>query len=300
MPRSASGRFDFRGDDIGVQGAAVRVDVAAIGAAWVRWTSPSPPIECGEELRGDGGGGSVGAVDDDALAVEREIGDGVEEEVDVLGAVGSLTSGRARSSDCGVGRRSFRGWRKISSSMASSVASGSLKPSGPKSLMPLSCQGLWEAEMTTPALKPCGAGEEGDGGGGDDAGVFDRGAAGGEAGGEGGGDPVAGLARVHAEQDAGRASRRWWARATADGVDGGGIERRLAGDGANAVGAEELLHRWDSGDLNGLAWASLAWGVSVAVTWAASEPAARRARICWPGWASAAERSRVSPASLSR
>ena len=39
--------------------------------------------------------------------------------------------------------------------MASSTASGSLKPSAPKSLMPLSCQGLCEAEMTTPAWKPC-------------------------------------------------------------------------------------------------------------------------------------------------
>ena len=45
--------------------------------------------------------------------------------------------------------------RKISASMASSVASGSLYPSGPKSLMPLSCQGLCEAEMTTPAENLC-------------------------------------------------------------------------------------------------------------------------------------------------
>ena len=28
----------------------------------------------------------------------------------------------------------------------------------------------------------------------------------------------------------------------ADGVDGGGVERGLAGDGSDAVGAEELLH----------------------------------------------------------
>jgi hypothetical protein len=29
----------------------------------------------------------------------------------------------------------------------------------------------------------------------------------------------------------------------ADGVDGDGVERELAGDTANAVGAKELLHR---------------------------------------------------------
>jgi hypothetical protein len=45
-------------------------------------------------------------------------------------------------------------WRRISSSMASSTASGSLKPSAPKSLMPLSRKGLCEAEMTTPAWNP--------------------------------------------------------------------------------------------------------------------------------------------------
>ena len=34
--------------------------------------------------------------------------------------------------------------------MASSVASGSLTPPGPKNLIPLSAAGLWLAEMTTP------------------------------------------------------------------------------------------------------------------------------------------------------
>ena len=44
--------------------------------------------EVGEELRGYGGGGSVGAVDDDAVVVEGEIGDCGEEEFYVVGAVG--------------------------------------------------------------------------------------------------------------------------------------------------------------------------------------------------------------------
>ena len=106
--------------------------------------------------------------------------------------------------------------------------------------------------MTTPAWKPCCAGEEGDGGGGDDAGGFDLRAGLGEAGGEGGGDPGAGLAGVAAEEDfglaalcagsgrgRGRRRRRWWGR--------GG----LAGDGADAVGAEELAggRSWGSWSL---------------------------------------------------
>ncbi len=45
-------------------------------------------------------------------------------------------------------------------------------------------------------------GEEGDGGGGEDAGGGYVGTGGAEAGGEGGGDPRAGLAGVHAEDDA--------------------------------------------------------------------------------------------------
>ena len=36
-------------------------------------------------------------------------------------------------------------------SIRSSTSSGSLKPSRPKNLIPLSGYGLWEAEMTTPA-----------------------------------------------------------------------------------------------------------------------------------------------------
>jgi hypothetical protein len=38
--------------------------------------------------------------------------------------------------------------------MRSSTASGSLKPSGPKNLMPLSGMALWEAEITAPAAAP--------------------------------------------------------------------------------------------------------------------------------------------------
>ena len=43
----------------------------------------------------------------------------------------------------------------ISASTRSSSSSPSLKPSAPKSLMPLSGNGLCEAEMTTPRLAPC-------------------------------------------------------------------------------------------------------------------------------------------------
>ncbi len=86
-----------------------------------------------------------------------------------------------------------------------------------------------------------GVGEEGYGGGGDDSGGLYGGASGDEAGGEGGGDPGAGFAGVHAEEDFGGCSEMM-GEGDADGVDGGGVERGLAGDGSDAVGAEELLH----------------------------------------------------------
>ena len=39
----------------------------------------------------------------------------------------------------------------ISDSIRDSTSSGSLKPSRPKNLIPLSGYGLWDAEITTPA-----------------------------------------------------------------------------------------------------------------------------------------------------
>ncbi len=66
------------------------------GLAWVKRTSPpARALSSAKSCRRDGGGGSVGAVDDDALAREREVGNGFEQEADVLGAVGVV--------DCGWG-----------------------------------------------------------------------------------------------------------------------------------------------------------------------------------------------------
>jgi hypothetical protein len=63
-------------------------------------------------------------------------------------AVLSGQAGFVAGSGCDVGLSSKE---KISRSIASSWESGSLKPSPEKTLMPLSVQGLWDAEMTTPA-----------------------------------------------------------------------------------------------------------------------------------------------------
>ena len=71
------------------------VDVAAVGGGVGEDDGAAAVgVEFGEELGRDGAGGAVGAVDDDAAAVEREAGDGGEEEADVFGAVGFVDGRR--------------------------------------------------------------------------------------------------------------------------------------------------------------------------------------------------------------
>ena len=115
-------------------------------------------------------------------------------------------------------------------------------PLGPKSLMPLSCQGLWEAEMTTPAAEAVGAGEVGDAGGGEHAGAGEAASGIAQAAGEGFGDPAGGFAGVLPENDpgVGGAAHQAGSAGASDGVDGGAVEGIFAGDAANAVGSKQL------------------------------------------------------------
>ena len=83
---------------------------------------------------------------------------------------------------------------------------GELVAVGAEELDAVVCPGIVRGGDDDAGGEAVGAGEEGDGGSGDDAGAFDGGATGGEAGGEGGGDPVGGLAGVHSNEDAWRRS----------------------------------------------------------------------------------------------
>ena len=90
MPLKAFlGRYFF-GHYVGVERAAFFVDVAAVGRGV---GDDDLAAEVLEELRGDGGCGTVGAVNYDAVAVEGEAGDGGEEKLDVFGAVGFVDGG---------------------------------------------------------------------------------------------------------------------------------------------------------------------------------------------------------------
>src|SRR5260370_40215091 len=78
----------------------------------------------------------------------------------------------------------------------------------------------------------------------DDTGALNRRSPGDEASRESSGDPVARFSCVHAEQNAWRRCRggKCVGEGKSNRIDGGSIERRLAGDGAAAIGSKERLH----------------------------------------------------------
>ena len=161
--------------------------------------------ELGEELGGDGGGGSVGAIDDEGEVGEGEIGDGGQEEADVLGAVAVVDGG----GDGGFGSGEAcgdRGRFELAEDLGFDGelgGVGELEAVGAEELDAVVLPGIVGGGDDDARGEFVELGEVGDGGGGDDAGVFDGGSAGVETGGEGGGDPGGGLAGVHAEEDFG-------------------------------------------------------------------------------------------------
>jgi hypothetical protein len=131
-----------------VGGADAVVDVVAVGVGG-HGGDLGPGAAVG--LGGDLGGGPVGAVDHHLEAVQ--VGDALQQvgQVGLDGVVGR----RAQDADAGPDRAG----RPVGVGAEGGLdavldASGSLKPSGPKNLMPLSGMALWEAEMTAPAAAP--------------------------------------------------------------------------------------------------------------------------------------------------
>ena len=93
----------------------------------------------------------MGGVDHDPHAVEREVaGEGGLGEDDVAPARVLELLGAA-DAGAGLARAEQRSRRAMSASISASASSGSLKPSPPKILMPLSSYGLWLALITMPA-----------------------------------------------------------------------------------------------------------------------------------------------------
>ena len=108
-------------------------------------------------------------VDDDAHAVEREVareGGLGEDDVAAARVLELLGAADRRARSCAGPRRVAS---RIRRSISASASSGSLKPSAPKILMPLSAYGLWLALMTMPGVGAHADGEVGDGRRGDRA-----------------------------------------------------------------------------------------------------------------------------------
>jgi len=75
-----------------VQSAAIGVDVVAVGSdVEERNLGGAGGVEAAEELGSDGCSGTVGAVGHDFQAVEFEAGDGVDEELNVVGLEAGLS-----------------------------------------------------------------------------------------------------------------------------------------------------------------------------------------------------------------
>ena len=203
--------------------AAVQVDVAAVGGD-VEEGNTAATIEAVEELRGDGGGGSVGAVGDDAEAGERKAGDGVDEELDVVVLIGDVVFDGGQGG--GFGRGDLRGVEQDIALHGELERVGELESVGAEELDAVVLPGIVGGGDDDAGVEAVFAGEEGDGGCGDDAGGLDLGTGLAEAGGEGGGDPGAGFAGIAAEDDFGVAinSAEGVGEGEADGEDGGGVE----------------------------------------------------------------------------
>ena len=199
------------------------------GAMWSRVTSPPRR----EELRCDGGRGSVGAVGDDSESCEGEARDAGKKEFYVVGLEGGIVFDRGKG--CGIGGLDLRGMAEDIVFHGKLDRVGELESVCAEELDAVVAPGIVRGGDDDAGPEAMGAGEECNGGGGDDASGLDGGSGGAEARGEGGGDPGAGLACVATKQDGGLGAglsgdRLVWvglermAEGKADCVDRGGVE----------------------------------------------------------------------------
>ena len=159
--------------------------------------------EFGEELRRDGAGGPVGAVDDDALSIERKIRNGTQQGANVLGAVGLIDWKTVFRCPLSVAR-----WRLQAAEDFGFDGQlgriGQFVSVGAEELDAVVLPGIVRGGDDDAGGKFVRACKEGDSGSGNDSRAFDRRAAGNQASGQRGGDPVGGLSRVLSDQDARR------------------------------------------------------------------------------------------------
>ena len=240
-PRSAPRAFTFAGHKLRMERAALGVDVAAVRRDIEQRDLRAPlAVEPPEKLGRDCRRRAVGAIGHDLQAREREAGYASDEKPNVIGKKRRMVYDRrkaARIGDlhlCGVIENLlFHGqFNRV----------GQLESVGAEELDAVVLPGIVRCRDDHAGVEAVRAGKKRDGRCSDDACAFHLRARPAQGLGERGGDPGAGLACVAAEQNLGlgRGLSQRVAEREPHAVDRRGVERSLARDGANAVGAEKF------------------------------------------------------------
>jgi len=233
--------LDFSGDVFGVESAAGIVDVASVGRDVKGFGGDA---DAGEELGSDGGGGSVGAVDEDAKVGEAGGVHAGGEPGFVVGTQGGIAGKNVGHQAAGgglVGGELVNVLEDLGLDPMLDLV-GELHAVAAEELDAVVLPGIVRGGNDDAGGESVGAGEVGDAGSGEDTGAGEGASGIAQAKGESFGDPSAGLAGVLPENDFGRAEAADEAgtAGASDGVDGGAVEGIFTGDGADAVGSKEL------------------------------------------------------------
>ncbi len=224
-----------------MQRPAFGVDVAAVGRDVEQGdVVASAAIEALKELGRNGRGGAVGAIGHDFQMREREAGNAIDQELDVVGLERRivLDSGKTLR----IGDLDLRGVVKNLVFHGQFHRVGQLEAVRAEELDAVVLPRIVRCRDHHARMETMRAREKRDRRRGDNARAFNLCAGFAQACGQRGRDPRAGLARVAAEKHFGfrcgfaqRVGQR-----QSDAVNGCGVERSLARDGANAVGSEKF------------------------------------------------------------
>ncbi len=157
MPRSAPCAAHRLGGQRGVGRAAAFVDVEAVRADADR---DHLGAKLPQHLGRGAVGGAIGAVDDDLAA--RRAGRARKGGLGIFHVAPAPIVDAPRAADV-LRLRRVRSRLRPAPRSAVSTSSDSLKPSGPKNLMPLSWYGLWLAEIMMPRSARMRVGQQADG-----------------------------------------------------------------------------------------------------------------------------------------
>ena len=306
-------RLHFAGHVLRMQRAAVGVDVAAVGRDVEQGDVVAPvAIQTPEELRRNGRGRAVGAIGHDLQVRERKAGNAVDQKLDVVGLQRRIVLDGWKA--LRVGDLHLRGVVEDFVFHGQFHRIGQFEAVRAKELDAVVLPGIVRSRDHHACVETVRAREKRDRRRGHNARAFDLCACLAQALCQRGRDPRSGLARVAAEKHPGFCcgfSQRVRQRQS-HAVNCRGVERGLARDGANAVGAEKFTCGRCGHDVDFLprlpelgdegAFFGAVWGAAAAVdsTRLENEPSARRVVTRSPAAICAVERTRAPSAESTR